>query len=58
MNCCSCCGSSIPDEQSVCSMCYGDPYFGSDGYYLQELEDEERREQARLEDMQSDELNE
>lgn len=39
---CSMCGSSIPDGQGVCSMCYGDPYFGGDGYYLAELERMER----------------
>lgn len=31
---CSSCGSEIPDDQgSSCSMCYGDPSYGSDGYY-------------------------
>ena len=33
MSNCSCCGSSVPEGQSVCSMCYGDIGFGSDGYY-------------------------
>jgi hypothetical protein len=31
------CGIDIPDGQSVCSMCYGDPFFGNDGYYLAQL---------------------
>lgn len=35
---CSSCGSNIPEGQEVCSMCYGDPYYGRDGYYLRELE--------------------
>ena len=34
---CSMCGICIPDGQGVCSMCYGDPFFGNDGYYLAEL---------------------
>jgi len=34
---CQMCGIEIPDGQSVCSMCYGDPYYGSDGYYLEQM---------------------
>lgn len=30
---------------STCSMCYGDPYHGNDGYYLQWLEEKERKHQ-------------
>lgn len=32
---CVMCGSSIPDDQGskTCSMCYGDPGHGKDGYY-------------------------
>jgi hypothetical protein len=46
------CGSSIPDNQgsSSCSMCYGDPYHGKDGYYLAELERAERERQEREQD--------
>lgn len=55
---CNQCGVEIDDGQSICSMCYGDPYYGSDDYYLQyleECEEEERqREQAWLEDMEED----
>jgi len=39
---CSMCGMSVPDGQGVCSMCYGDPFFGSDGFYMSELERELR----------------
>ena len=31
---CRCCGVPIPEGQPICSMCYGDPYYGRDGYYL------------------------
>ena len=47
---CSSCGSTIPEGQgNSCSMCYGDPYYGKDGYYLAEMEREEmeREEQER-----------
>jgi len=50
MNYCSCCGSSIPDNQKVCSMCYGDIDYGHDGYYRdwaerqEELNQEEEQE--------------
>lgn len=40
MNSCTCCGSSIPSDQGskTCSMCYGDPDHGKDGYYREMLE--------------------
>ena len=50
---CSQCGSSIPDGQSICSMCMGDIDHGSDGYYRQwaeqEMERERDNEQAQAE---------
>lgn len=46
-NYCVSCGARIPDGQRTCSMCYGDPYHGRDGYYLQWMEEQERQEQAR-----------
>ena len=42
-NICKTCGVAIPDSQLLCSMCYGDPEYGSDGYYkeyLQRIEQE------------------
>lgn len=42
---CTSCGASIPDGQGKsCSMCYGDPYYGKDGYYLQMLQEEAERD--------------
>lgn len=46
-NYCKMCGIEIPNGQKFCSMCYGDPYYGKDGYYLQMLNDEWEREQRR-----------
>ena len=47
---CSSCGNPIPEGQgSSCSMCYGDPFWGRDGYYLAYLEEEERAAQERAE---------
>ncbi len=40
------CGMPVPEGQRVCSMCYGDPEFGRDGYYRQWLE--ENREDEEL----------
>ncbi len=37
MGYCSSCGSYIPDRQRLCSLCYGDPFYGRDGYYLDYL---------------------
>ena len=34
------CSQDIPEDQGsrTCSMCYGDPFHGKDGYYLDYLE--------------------
>lgn len=37
------CGLPVPEGQNVCSMCYGDPYYGSDGYYLEWLREQDRQ---------------
>ena len=45
--CCTSCGSPIPEGQgNSCSMCYGDPEWGNDGYYMAQLE-AESQEYAR-----------
>lgn len=49
MNYCSMCGSAIPKGQNVCSMCYGDPFYGRDGYYLAYLK-EMYEEASKLEE--------
>lgn len=51
---CRSCGVPIPKGQTVCSMCYGDPFYGRDGYYLSYLEDTYEKyaeEQAMMEEM-------
>lgn len=40
---CTSCGSSVPDGQRSCSMCYGDIDHGRDGYYRAWAEEQERR---------------
>lgn len=47
LNNCRCCGSPIPEGQSTCSMCYGDIDHGSDGYYREWAESQEKEEQER-----------
>ena len=48
---CSSCGLPIPEGQgSSCSMCYGDVDHGRDGYYRQQLEEEQQRETLRQEE--------
>lgn len=55
MNSCVNCSAPIPRGQRTCSICYGDPEHGSDGYYRQWMEeqqreaDREREEAARAE---------
>jgi len=47
---CTQCSSSIPDGQRTCSMCYGDPDHGQDGYYRRWMEEEQQREDQRAEE--------
>lgn len=52
---CTSCGNPIPDGQGKsCSMCYGDLYWGKDGYYLDWLENMERQRQNERNDFSSD----
>ena len=48
-NHCVQCGSSIPDGQRTCSMCYGDIDHGRDGYYRDYMErwEQDTREKER-----------
>lgn len=39
MSTCTSCGATVPDGQNLCSMCYGDPEYGNDGYYKKWLDD-------------------
>jgi len=43
-NFCRSCGISIPDGQNFCSMCYGDPAYGRDGYYEDYLREQEEEQ--------------
>jgi hypothetical protein len=54
---CVMCGSPIPDNQgsNTCSMCYGDPGHGKDGYYQEWLDEQER--QATEEDAENERQN-
>ena len=47
MNSCRSCGAYIPKGQDFCSMCYGDPYYGNDGYYLDWLEQAQKEESLK-----------
>ena len=45
---CVMCGRPVPDGQGSCSMCYGDPEYGQDGYYRAWLEEGwQQEEEAR-----------
>ncbi len=49
---CAQCGSFIPDNQGsrTCSMCYGNPDRGKDGYYQEWIDDIRGEEEARQEE--------
>ena len=50
---CKSCGAYVPDGQrELCSMCYGDPSWGRDGYYddyLRQMEERQREQQQEPE---------
>lgn len=46
MSSCSQCGSSVPENQSICSMCYGDISYGNDGHYEQWAREQERKQES------------
>jgi len=52
---CSSCGISIPDGQSICSICYGDIDHGSDGYYREMIEEDMRQQEHEQEKEQEQE---
>lgn len=54
MSHCSC-GNWIPDGQRTCSMCYGDPDHGRDGYYRKWLEDQEQEAEMERQQRQQEE---
>ena len=39
-NYCRQCSVRIPEGQEICSICYGDPDYGSDGYLRALMEEE------------------
>lgn len=47
---CTSCGSWIPDDQGsrLCSMCYGDPGHGKDGYYQRWIEEQWNRQEWEM----------
>jgi len=49
-NYCKICGVSIPEDQELCSICYGDPNYGNDGYYkylIKEQKNNEKNNQVK-----------
>lgn len=56
---CSSCGLPIPDGQGrSCSMCYGDPGWGRDGYYQQYIEEQEQKAQEEANRAESEQRQE
>ena len=52
MSYCSSCGVPIPGGQEICSMCYGDPFYGNDGYYQEWLKEAERKEYYKQQEIE------
>ena len=46
MKYCVDCGVPIPEGQNVCSVCYGDPFYGKDGILLRMMEKDFQEMQA------------
>ncbi len=49
------CASNIPEGQRTCSMCYGDPDHGRDGYYQRWIDDQRQEEEERQQEEQQQE---
>jgi len=47
---CVMCVASIPEGETICSMCYGDIDYGKDNYYREWIEDLDKEEQNDYED--------
>lgn len=43
MTTCKACGSTVPNEQSVCFVCYGNPDYHRDEYYQRLLKEAQLR---------------
>lgn len=56
-NYCTMCGRSIPEGQSTCSSCYGDPFHGSDGYLLEEMEQSARQQEYEQQQAEQEQSN-
>jgi hypothetical protein len=55
---CTSCGSWIPEGQgNICSMCYGDINYGSDGYYKQWAEEQGKKQLEKFEEERRNFLN-
>lgn len=54
---CHSCGAEVPEGQTICSMCYGDPAYGSDGYYQAYLDECERQAENRRQEEESQPIN-
>ena len=39
------CGRPVPEGQTVCSSCYGDIDYGNDGYYKNDMVQEEQEQE-------------
>ena len=54
MNTCKSCGIEIPNRQKFCSVCYGDPFYGTDGYLLAQMQQDFDAQREREESQQSE----
>lgn len=50
MSRCVSCGEPVPEGQKTCSMCYGDPDHGRDGYYRRWQEQRQLEREPEQED--------
>lgn len=55
-NLCTMCGLPIPPDQNVCSMCYGDIDYGSDGYYEEWTREQERHQWDREQEWEASDM--
>jgi len=51
---CRVCGNPIPNRQDICSMCFGDVEYGTDNYYRDwiERQDKELQQKEQLREIE------
>lgn len=51
---CKSCGIEVPSGQRFCSVCYGDPNYGRDGYFRRQMEEDALQQEQESESVKEE----